>query len=498
MLMLDPKTFTGISSGILSMRKNVMAVRKTILKNKTTNQRLKTKTELANKRLQETRSKNEKEKSNEQKRNLGKKLKATTSNVFKRPELAFGIPGIGALGSVITFFSVVLLGWMLKALPKIKKAVEDFIKRAKTLIDQLGSFLNGIKKFFVAIFSALELMYKKLGFGGQDSLKPEDVKDTKDKLGEAKDALSGFITNFPQHIATFTRGLAELFEKDYKKNRKGEGVAGTSGYTGDSPSGAGGGGNFQPLLDYIAKYEAVDGSYDSIYPGRTYPGLSKMTIGEADKWQERTASQRGSAAAGRYQFMEIKKQAAAAGLSPSDIFSPENQDKMAVALITQKRGITEAMIKSNPNEAMIRLGMEWAALPMPVAMKGHSRYVQAGQSYYAGDGLNKAGATVAETQAVLSQVTFGTAPRRVKYPTAAETNAQKSSVFEPVRSNQERETFLSQSGGPKKISIDKDVVIPIQLNRSTKEDYDQAFAAADSISITSVDGDSVYEDLIGG
>lgn len=167
-------------------------------------------------------------------------------------------------------------------------------------------------------------------------------------------------------------------------------------------------GQWKPLLEMIAAYESVGGSYDSIYPGSTKPGLSQMTIAEADAWQASTASQRGSAAAGRYQFMNIKKQAAAAGIGPDELFSPENQDKMAIALIEGKRGVTLDMIKNNPDEAMIRLGMEWAALPMPKNMQGHRGMVSAGQSYYAGDGKNAAHVSIGEVKSVFAAM--GSAP----------------------------------------------------------------------------------------
>ena len=166
-------------------------------------------------------------------------------------------------------------------------------------------------------------------------------------------------------------------------------------------------GQWKPLLELIAAYESVGGSYDSIYPSRTKPGLSGMTIAEADAWQASTARSRGSAAAGRYQFMNIKKQAADAGIGPNEIFSPENQDKMAISLLTKKRKITLDMIKNNPDEAMIRLGMEWAAMPMPKRMQGHRRMVNAGQSYYAGDGKNAAHVSVAKVKGVLAKIAGG-------------------------------------------------------------------------------------------
>lgn len=147
-------------------------------------------------------------------------------------------------------------------------------------------------------------------------------------------------------------------------------------------------GEWAPLLDLIASVESVKGSYDSIYPSSIKKGLSNMTIAQADAWQARTAGSRGSAAAGRYQFMYIKQQAAAAGLKPSEKFSPENQDKMAVALITGKRGVSKAMIKQNPTEAGKRLAMEWAGLPVLSPTQGAHRRLKAGQSYYSGDGRN--------------------------------------------------------------------------------------------------------------
>ena len=110
MLTLDAKSFTGLSSGILSMRKNVQSIRKTLLNQRNMRKALDTKVKLQDKRLQENKAKKAKEQDVERKKTLkgGKKL-GLRSNVFKKPELAFGIPGIGVLGSVLTFFSFVFI-----------------------------------------------------------------------------------------------------------------------------------------------------------------------------------------------------------------------------------------------------------------------------------------------------------------------------------------------------------------------------------------------------
>lgn len=53
------------------------------------------------------------------------------------------------------------------------------------------------------------------------------------------------------------------------------------------------------------------------------------------------------------------------------------------------------------DDMALGLAKEWASLPVPNDMKGASRQIKAGQSYYAGDGLNKAHATVAEVEKAL-------------------------------------------------------------------------------------------------
>ncbi len=82
------------------------------------------------------------------------------------------------------------------------------------------------------------------------------------------------------------------------------------------------------------------------------------------------------------------------------------------------------MIKNDPNEAMIRLGMEWAAFPMPVAMQGHKQRVSAGQSYYAGDGRNAAGATISEVKGVFTNMGGGNGGR-VKFAAKIKRNPAK-------------------------------------------------------------------------
>jgi muramidase (phage lysozyme) len=248
--------------------------------------------------------------------------------------------------------------------------------------------------------------------GKVDSNKLTGITNKSTVKRDTKDAKFGdFIMGSDGTLGVFdgmgTRGLKEGEQELFDSGAIN--IDGTKGSSTSVPT-TSNASYWGPLLETIAKKESVGGSYDSIYPGTTkqkkYGGkaLTEMTISEADAWQASTAGERGSAAAGRYQFMQILSQAKSAGLGGTDMFSPENQDKMAISLIVDKRKITPEMIKNNPNEAMIRLGMEWAAFPMPVDMKGHSQYVKAGQSYYAGDGRNASGATVDEMRAAFAKL----------------------------------------------------------------------------------------------
>jgi muramidase (phage lysozyme) len=164
--------------------------------------------------------------------------------------------------------------------------------------------------------------------------------------------------------------------------------------------------SWSPVLDMIASAES-NGRYDIIYGGEIVDGITEMTIAQAAK----RAGDRGDGknyAVGKYQFITLTKQAEAAGLDPQkDKFSPANQDKIAIHLIEKKRKITKQMAKKNPTEAAKRLAMEWAGLPVLKDTKGHKKDVTRGQSYYAGDGVNKATVTPEAVEASFQKLQKG-------------------------------------------------------------------------------------------
>lgn len=213
-------------------------------------------------------------------------------------------------------------------------------------------------------------------------------------LGEVGKAISGVFGAFaniaggPLMNALF--GIAPASATESPAPTTNNGSTGASGsFVSAGPS------KWKPVLDLIAKAEAVGGSYDTVYGG-LHPGLSKMTLKQADAFQIQHAKKTGSAASGRYQFMNILAQGKAAGLKPNDIFSPTNQDLMATALIEKKRGVSVDLARSNPKAALNKLAMEWAGLP-----------TSSGRSYYAGDGRNKATVSKEEALKAFSKLQTG-------------------------------------------------------------------------------------------
>ena len=158
-----------------------------------------------------------------------------------------------------------------------------------------------------------------------------------------------------------------------------------------------------PLLDLINSVESGVYGYESVsgrIPTNLKPSkpITTMKISEILAYQERIDKDSDSEALGRYQIVEDTLRGydnqdpskgkerplyERAGLSVNDLFSPENQDKLAIALIN-KRGLQGYLAgTTNINVFANNLAKEWAGLPL---VSGPN----AGKSHYDGDGLNSA------------------------------------------------------------------------------------------------------------
>lgn len=162
------------------------------------------------------------------------------------------------------------------------------------------------------------------------------------------------------------------------------------------------------LLDFIGDTEAPQG-YDTIY-GNNQLKLAKpvtnMTLAEVQAAQSGWTKSYGSSAAGRYQFMkktlgdliiELK-------LSTGQKLDANLQDRLAYHLL-KRRGYESYMaLRISRAEFGKRLAQEWASFPVLAETQGAHQRVARGQSYYAGDDLNKALVKPAAVEAVLDRV----------------------------------------------------------------------------------------------
>jgi muramidase (phage lysozyme) len=197
-------------------------------------------------------------------------------------------------------------------------------------------------------------------------------------------------------------------------------------------------------------------AYDVIYghkQGKLPKPLTSMTYGEIIDTQKSWSKNHGSSAAGAYQFMRatlIDLAKSNPSISGSDKFTPQIQDQLGYQLLL-RRGYSEFMAgKISRTEFGKRLAQEWASFPVLAGVKGAHRQVARGETYYAGDKLNKALVTPERIERLLDQVKAAgaqlvpspVAPVPSPHPETAEEGAP-----EPVGKSKRFWTWLTTGGG---------------------------------------------------
>jgi muramidase (phage lysozyme) len=154
-----------------------------------------------------------------------------------------------------------------------------------------------------------------------------------------------------------------------------------------------GGGGTGELLSIIRRHES-QGNYDVVWSGikandQPPRPLTQMTIGQVLAWQDSIDQRYNSEAAGAYQILEdtLRGLYRSAGLSLFSRFNRDNQDRLAIALL-ERRGLSRYRAGTLTDVDFAQeLSREWASFPaQTVDKRGRSA---TGQSYYAGDGLNR-------------------------------------------------------------------------------------------------------------
>jgi len=156
-------------------------------------------------------------------------------------------------------------------------------------------------------------------------------------------------------------------------------------------------GQEKSLLSLIAKGESSAGvdPYTSLWPGTSEPSLVQMTCAEVQRFQQQRLDQgHRSTACGRYQFIKktLTEAIRVSGIDPlTTRYTPDIQDYLILSILKTYRKLDEWVAGTYTTPRfMIKLSQEFASIPVPYQMQGQSRIVNKGQSYYAGDGLNKA------------------------------------------------------------------------------------------------------------
>lgn len=141
--------------------------------------------------------------------------------------------------------------------------------------------------------------------------------------------------------------------------------------------------DYNTTLDFD-KYipEFVPGTTKKVQP------ITSLTIGEIKKVQaamlQHKDNTKNSSAIGKYQFVgnTLKVAQANSKLSDNDLFSPENQDKMAEYLL-EYRGLSKWLNNEiTDNEFQLGLAQEWASIAVPQDVYNKGTLRRKGQSYY--------------------------------------------------------------------------------------------------------------------
>ena len=189
-------------------------------------------------------------------------------------------------------------------------------------------------------------------------------------------------------------------------------------------------------LDFIAGFEAPKG-YDTVYGNRMDlmpKPLTSMTLAEVIADGPRRTKVLGSSACGRYQFMTatlqgIRKELVLMG---SDLFTSDLQDRLALHLL-RRRGYDKFMAGTLSMTGFgLQIAQEWASFPVLAACKGAHRSVVRGQSYYAGDGMNKALVKPEAVEAALSRAYAAKGPAVVSKVGASGPSKQAVPAMEPA------------------------------------------------------------------
>lgn len=143
--------------------------------------------------------------------------------------------------------------------------------------------------------------------------------------------------------------------------------------------------------------------------------LTSMTIDEVIKQGNWRYKRFGSSAAGAAQFMKATLQGfkTQGVVSGRELFNAHMQIKLATLLL-ERRGLKKYLAgRMSLTTFGNNLAKEWASFPVLSDVKGAHRYLKRGETYYAGDKLNKALVSPALVEELLKSLKAQKKPSKV-------------------------------------------------------------------------------------
>lgn len=341
MAISSPVNFSNISGGFRSLRSGLSRVKTStanisnILLKRTTVKR----EAIAGKRvLQKRREENIRRKEHED------LLEASgIKGAFKASGKVLYDSTKGFLGRIMDFLGTLLIGWMLYNLPTILTMINDVVIRVQKLYELLTNFVGNLFAIFRDMGGVLDgIWYDVTHFDFLDT-----HKKVQNSLNDLNTHMDNMRKQFDDGIKLVTTALGKgpgeetpaSTGTEYPLDEYGARSGRATGVT-------------KQALDIIAGPES-GGNYNAFNQGQSgdRPGGSKkwlgknltdMTIGEVlqrQAYEKDTRNPRlnnyGIWAAGRYQIIPgtFEEAVKNAGLKPTDMFSPANQDKMGIAVL---------------------------------------------------------------------------------------------------------------------------------------------------------------------
>ena len=284
----------------------------------------------------------------------------------------------GPLGRILGFLGFVTAGWIVENLPTWIFMGKEFVSRIQifgrsmyTMVANMQSIMDSFGQTLRYSFDAIiRLDFDEFASEGSVARSFDELNSAVQSLGDDLTETFRLFTTPLNESVTTKEKAPELDEKRPDTMFPGIPQEGTpSKVTGIT----------KQALDIISKYESAGAQYNAMNQG-TIPdakgqqpkatvggktskdiigkNLTDMTIGEVIRRQDRklTNDQGFIHAAGRYQIIgnTLPEAMRGAGLKPTDMFSPENQDKMGIYLLkTGGPGKWEGLKKATSAEKAI-------------------------------------------------------------------------------------------------------------------------------------------------